>query len=132
MYIHRNVIISKAGGKSGSGTKNYKINIPVGMIKELGITEEDRSVILICEDGKITIKKSKGENDMEELKVKEYDYLDGIDWRKIKETQLPGVILEGLEKVIKEPRGITCVYTDGSEKYYDGTRHGEYVYQPIK
>lgn len=40
----RNIIISKAGGNS-SGV-NYKISLPAKMVKALGITEEDRTVIL--------------------------------------------------------------------------------------
>ena len=55
----RNVMINKAGGTSGKNTKNYRISIPVGMIKALGVTEEDRSVVLEEKDGVITIKKEK-------------------------------------------------------------------------
>ena len=32
----RNIMINKAGGTSGENTKNYRISIPVGMIKALG------------------------------------------------------------------------------------------------
>lgn len=55
----RNVMINKAGGTSGKNTKNYRISIPVGMIKALGVTEDDRSVVLEEKDGVITIKKEK-------------------------------------------------------------------------
>ena len=47
----RNVMINKAGGTSGKNTKNYRISIPVGMIKALGVTEDDRSVVLEEKDG---------------------------------------------------------------------------------
>lgn len=57
--VSRNVMINKAGGTSGKNTKNYRISIPVGMIKALGVTEEDRSVVLEEKDGVITIKKEK-------------------------------------------------------------------------
>lgn len=59
MQVNRNIMINKAGGNSGANTKNYRVSIPAGMIRELGITEEDRSVILSCENGAITIKKDK-------------------------------------------------------------------------
>ncbi len=59
MQVNRNIMINKAGGNSGANTKNYRVSIPADMIRELGITEEDRSVILSCENGAITIKKDK-------------------------------------------------------------------------
>lgn len=59
MQVNRNIMINKAGGNSGANTKNYRVSIPADMIRELGITEEDRSVILSCENGIITIKKDK-------------------------------------------------------------------------
>lgn len=57
MQVNRNIMINKAGGNSGTNTKNYRVSIPADMIRELGVTEEDRSVILSCENGIITIKK---------------------------------------------------------------------------
>lgn len=57
MKVNRNIMINKAGGHSGANTKNYRVSIPADMIRELGITENNRSVILICNDGTITIKK---------------------------------------------------------------------------
>ena len=78
MYTRRNIMINKAGGNAGSTAKNYRISIPVDMIRELGITEEDRGVLLTCESGVIAIKKSKGiAKDKEEMKVKRYDYFNG-------------------------------------------------------
>lgn len=59
MQVNRNIMINKAGGNSGANTKNYRVSIPADMIRELGVTEEDRSVILSCENGTITIKKDK-------------------------------------------------------------------------
>ena len=50
-------MINKAGGTSGKNTKNYRISIPVGMIKALGVTEDDRSVVLEEKEGVITIRK---------------------------------------------------------------------------
>lgn len=59
MQVNRNIMINKAGGNSGANTKNYRVSIPADMIRELGVTEEDRSVIISCENGIITIKKDK-------------------------------------------------------------------------
>ncbi|HBF7094793.1 TPA: AbrB/MazE/SpoVT family DNA-binding domain-containing protein [Clostridioides difficile] len=53
----RNIIISKAGGNSGRNTVNYKVSLPAQMIKDLGITLEDKSVLLSFVDGKIIIEK---------------------------------------------------------------------------
>lgn len=61
MKVKRNVIFGKAGGNASKNAYNYKINIPSGMIKDLGITIEDREVTLECENGIITIKKSRGD-----------------------------------------------------------------------
>lgn len=58
MQVKRNIMINKAGGNSGANTKNYRVSIPADMIRELGVTEEDRSVILDCKNGILTIKKS--------------------------------------------------------------------------
>lgn len=57
MKVKRNIMFAKAGGTAGKNSKNYKISIPADMVRELGVTEEDRSVILTCEDGKVIIEK---------------------------------------------------------------------------
>lgn len=57
MKVKRNVMFAKAGGTAGKNSKNYKISLPADMVRELGVTEEDRSVILTCEDGKVIIEK---------------------------------------------------------------------------
>ena len=57
MQAKRNVMIAKAGGTAGKSSKNYKLSLPADMVRELGVTEEDRSVILTCEGGKVIIKK---------------------------------------------------------------------------
>lgn len=59
MQVKRNVMIAKAGGTAGKNSKLYRLSLPAGMVKELGVTEEDRAVILSCEDGKIVIEKDK-------------------------------------------------------------------------
>lgn len=58
MQVKRNIMINKAGGNSGANTKNYRVSIPADMIRELGVTEDDRSVILNCENGILTIEKA--------------------------------------------------------------------------
>ena len=58
MQAKRNIMINKAGGHSGANTKNYRVSIPADMIRDLGVTEDDRSVILSCENGMLTIKKA--------------------------------------------------------------------------
>lgn len=57
MEVKRNVTINKVGGNASKNSVNYKISIPTGMIKELGVTKEDRSVILKLENKKIIIEK---------------------------------------------------------------------------
>lgn len=57
MQVKRNIMINKAGGHSGENTKNYRVSLPADMVRELGVTEEDRSVILTSEDGKVIIEK---------------------------------------------------------------------------
>lgn len=58
MQVKRNIMINKAGGHSGVNTKNYRVSIPADMIRELGVTEDNRSVTLTCENGVLTIRKS--------------------------------------------------------------------------
>lgn len=58
MKVDRNIMINKAGGNSGANTKNYRVSIPADMIRELGVTEDNRSVTLTFQDGKIVIEKS--------------------------------------------------------------------------
>lgn len=57
MQVERNVIFNKAGGNASKNAVTYKINIPADMIRELGVTDDDRSVTLTCEDGKVIIEK---------------------------------------------------------------------------
>ena len=57
--VERNIIIAKAGGTAGKNSVNYKISLPAEMVKKLGITPEDKSVIVSFDDGKIIIEKKK-------------------------------------------------------------------------
>lgn len=58
MQVERNVIFNKAGGNASKNAVTYKINIPADMIRELGVTDDDRSVTLTCKNGILTIKKA--------------------------------------------------------------------------
>ena len=58
MKVKRNVMFAKAGGTAGKNSKNYKLSLPADMVRELGVTEDDRSVILNCENEILTIKKA--------------------------------------------------------------------------
>ena len=59
MKVKRNIIIGKVGGNANENSVNYKISLPAKMVKDLGVTKEDRSVILTFENNKIIIKKDK-------------------------------------------------------------------------
>lgn len=55
--VERNIIMGKAGGTAGKNSVNYKISLPAEMVKELGVTQEDKSVLVSFENGKIVIEK---------------------------------------------------------------------------
>ena len=59
MEVKRNIIIGKVGGNANENSVNYKVSLPAKMVKDLGVTKEDRSVILTFENNKIIIKKDK-------------------------------------------------------------------------
>lgn len=54
----RNIMINKAGGNAGKESVNYKISLPSEAVRMIGITKEDRKVILEYDEEKITIKKA--------------------------------------------------------------------------
>ncbi|GAB2044098.1 hypothetical protein AGATL06_05950 [Agathobaculum sp. TL06] len=41
-----NILINKAGGTAGPEGKNYRVILPAAWVKQLGITKEDREVLL--------------------------------------------------------------------------------------
>ena len=59
--VERNIIIGKAGGTAGKNSVNYKISLPADMVKEIGVTQEDRGVVVFLSDGKIIIEKKRNE-----------------------------------------------------------------------
>ena len=44
--IERNIIITKAGGTAGKNSVNYKISLPAEMVKALGVTRENKTVLV--------------------------------------------------------------------------------------
>lgn len=56
--IKRNVMFNKAGGNAGKNSYTYRISVPVAMIEALGITQDDREVILKIEAGKVIVEKT--------------------------------------------------------------------------
>ena len=59
--VKRNIMIAKAGGNAGKNSVGYKLSLPAQMVKEMGITPEDRRVILSFENGEIRIRKDLSE-----------------------------------------------------------------------
>lgn len=57
--IKRNVMIAKAGGHSSKNCKTYRINLPVSVIKALGITEDDKGVLIEIKEKSVVITKDK-------------------------------------------------------------------------
>ncbi len=57
--VERNIIMGKAGGTAGKDSVNYKISLPAEMVKALGVTADDRGVLVDLVDGKIVIEKNK-------------------------------------------------------------------------
>lgn len=52
-----NMIIGTAGGTAGKNSRNYKVSIPSLWAKEMGVSMEDKTLILSFEDKKIVIEK---------------------------------------------------------------------------
>jgi ribulose bisphosphate carboxylase small subunit len=57
MKVERNVMINKAGGNAGKESVNYRISLPAEFVKLIGVTPDDKSVIVEFIDEKITITK---------------------------------------------------------------------------
>lgn len=53
-----NISIAKPGGTAGKGSLTYRAIMPSAWMQELGITQDDRSVLLSFDGSKITIEKS--------------------------------------------------------------------------
>lgn len=59
--VKRNIMITKAGGNAGKNSVGYRISLPAQMVRDLGVTPDDRAVLLYMEDGKLIIEKDKSE-----------------------------------------------------------------------
>lgn len=57
----RNIMMQRAGGNAGKNSLSYRISLPAQVIRDLGVTPEDRAVLLYMEDGKLIIEKDKSE-----------------------------------------------------------------------
>lgn len=55
--VKRNIMIQKAGGSAGKNSVGYKISLPAQMVKDIGVTPDNRNVLLSFVDGKIIIEK---------------------------------------------------------------------------
>jgi len=55
------VMFNKAGGNSGKNSINTRISLPKAWVDEMGITQDDREVLVSFQDGKIIIQKTKKE-----------------------------------------------------------------------
>lgn len=55
--VERNIIIAKAGGTAGINSVNYKISLPAEYVKKLGVTQDDKKVLVSFDGGKIIIEK---------------------------------------------------------------------------
>ena len=53
----RRIIFDKPGGNASKNAVSYKISLPSGWIKEMGISQDDRYVSIEFDGEKITIKK---------------------------------------------------------------------------
>ena len=54
-------MINNAGGTASKNGKTYRVSIPADMIRQIGVSETDRAVILECENNEIKIRKDKAE-----------------------------------------------------------------------
>ena len=59
MEIKRNIIIGKVGGNANENSVNYKVSLPAKMVKDLGVTKENKGVVLTFENDSIVIRKDK-------------------------------------------------------------------------
>ena len=52
-------MINKAGGNASKGGMTYRISLPADSVRGIGVTPEDRAVVVEYDDEKIVIKKVK-------------------------------------------------------------------------
>lgn len=55
------ILFSKSGGTASKNGITNRVTIPTVWVREMGITKDDRDVVLKFENGIITIEKYRGE-----------------------------------------------------------------------
>ena len=55
----KNVTITKASGNASKNSLKYQLNIPSEWAREIGLTKDNKAVLMRFDGKKITIKKSK-------------------------------------------------------------------------
>lgn len=53
-----NIIITKPGGTASANAKSYRLSLPTRWVEEMGVTPEDRRVIISFDGDEIKIKKA--------------------------------------------------------------------------
>ena len=56
--IERNIMFAKAGGNASKNAYTCRISLPMDAIKALGVTPDDRSVMLTIQENKVVIVKA--------------------------------------------------------------------------
>nr|DAU81875.1 MAG TPA: Toxin SymE, type I toxin-antitoxin system [Caudoviricetes sp.] len=56
--IERNIMFAKAGGNASKNAYTCRISLPMDAIKALGVTPDDRSVMLTIKENKVVIVKA--------------------------------------------------------------------------
>lgn len=61
MKVKRNIMINKVGGNAGKGAVNYRVSLPAEMVRGIGVTPEDRAVVVDFDGETIRISKYREE-----------------------------------------------------------------------
>lgn len=56
--VKRNILFNKPGGTASKNAMMARLTLPPEFVKELGITQEDKAVIISLEGKKIVIEKA--------------------------------------------------------------------------
>lgn len=57
------VIVNKVGGNASTNSRKFILNIPAVWAQQMGLTPEDRNLLMMFDGEQIIIKKDKGEDD---------------------------------------------------------------------
>lgn len=61
--VKRNIMINKAGGTAGKNSVNYRVSLPAPWLKDMGITEYSKEVVLEFDGKQICIKRKDDESE---------------------------------------------------------------------